>query len=262
VATFSSYLEIGGTHWYTMLQTSLQFAFFMAQWEEYHTHVLPHCAGQVGVTEVNYASALLAFIVSLIDREVIFQKSMEDTLSPFFGGLVSMLPTLVKDMELRHFILCGWFVSSAILMGLSVRRVLTHPRIAGGGAKARINAMSKLTSPFLLCAAAFIVPPAYIRTRYLSVSLGMVLSLLTKKMIVFSMAKMPFAIIQTDIFPFIMVTLWIRYDGNLTKEGADFVLGVLCFWYAYRLLRWVNVCINQICAKLGIYCFRLKKRDD
>ena len=263
VATFSSYLEIGGTHWYNMLQTSLQFAFFMAQWEEYHTHVLPHCAGQVGVTEVNYASALLAFIVSLIDREVIFQKSMEDTLSPFFGGLAStVLPTLVKDMELRHFILCAWFASSAILMGLSVRRVLTHPRIAGGGAKARINAMSKLTSPFLLCAAAFIVPPAYIRTRYLSVSLGMVLSLLTKKMIVFSMAKMPFAIIQTDIFPFILVTLWIRYDGNLTKEGADFVLGVLCFWYAFRLLRWVNVCINQICAKLGIYCFRLKKRDD
>ena len=243
----------------------------MAQWEEYHTHVLPHCAGKFcGVTEVNYASALSALMVSLIDREAFFQKSVEKTLAPLVGSSFSssLLPSIVKEMEVRHFILSGWIVMSLILMGLSVKRTLSHPRIAGEEMDAkeicynRINAMSKLTSPLLLCAAAFIVPPAYIRTRYLSVSLGLVLSLLTKKMIVFSMAKMPFAVIQTDIFPFILATIWIRYDGNLTKEGADFVLGVLCFWYAFRMLRWVNVSINQICAKLGIYCFRLKKRDD
>jgi hypothetical protein len=98
VATFSSYLEIGGTHWYNMLQTSLQFAFFMAQWEEYHTHVLPHNAGKwCGVTEVNYASALGAILVSFIDREAFFQKSMEQTLAPL--GLASVLPTLVRDMD-------------------------------------------------------------------------------------------------------------------------------------------------------------------
>jgi ethanolaminephosphotransferase len=154
------------------------------------------------------------------------------------------------------------------LMALSLKRNLSHPRIAGEDMDAseirfnRINAMSKLASPLLMCAAAFIVPPEYIRTRYLSISLGCALSLLTKKMIVFSMAKMPFAILQTDIFPFIFATIWIRYDTKLTKEGGDFILGVLCFWYAYRLLRWVNVSIEQICAKLGIYCFRLKKRDD
>eukprot|EP00985_Skeletonema_marinoi_P009705 scaffold4522_cov145-Skeletonema_marinoi.AAC.11 len=264
VATFSSYLEIGGTHWYNMLQTSLQFAFFMAQWEEYHTLVLPHNAGKwCGVTEVNYASALGAICVSLIDREAFFQKSMEDTLAPL--GLTG---GVVKDMELRHFLLCGWGGMSLILMGLSLKRTLCHPRIAGEDMDAseirfnRINALSKLASPFLLCVAAFIVPPEFIRTRYLSVVLGCALSLLTKKMIVFSMAKMPYAIIQTDIFPFIFAAIWIRYDTRLTKEGGDFVFGVLSIWYAYRLLRWVNVAINQICAKLGIYCFRLKKRDD
>jgi len=267
VATFSSYLEIGGTHWYNLLQTSLQFAFFMAQWEEYHTHVLPHNAGKwIGVTEVNYASALAAFVFSMIDRDAFFQRSMEKTFAPL--GLASLLPAPVKDMEVRHFALCGWGIMALVLMGLSVQRTLCHPRIAGEDMDAseirfnRINAMSKLASPFLLCAAAFIVPPSFIRTRYLSVSLGCALSLLTKKMIIFSMAKMPFAILQTDIFPFILATIWIRYDARLTKEGADFILGVLCFWYAYRLLRWVNVAINQICAKLGIYCFRLKKRDD
>ena len=267
VATFSSYLEIGGTHWYTLLQTSLQFCFFMAQWEEYNTHVLPTNSGKwCGVTEMNYFSALLAFVVSVIDREAFFHKSMEKTVAPF--GLTSVLPAFVKDVELRHFLLGGWGVMSLILISLSLKRVLFHPRVAGDDMDAseirfnRINAMSKLASPFLLCVAAFIVPPEFIRTRYLSVSLGCVLSLLTKKMIVFSMAKMPFAILQTDIFPFIIAAIWIRCDTRLTKEGGDFVLGVLSIWYAYRMLRWVNISINQICTKLGIYCFRLKKRDD
>jgi len=268
ISTFSSYLEIGGTHWYMMLQTSLQFAFFMAQWEEFHTHVLPHNSGKwLGVTEVNYASAVGAFAVSLIDRPAFWQKSMEKTVAPL--GLDSVLPTLVKDMELRHFSLSIWAILSLILMALSLKRVLFHPRICGDGDMDaseirynRINAVSKLASPFLLCVAAFIVPSELIRTRYLSVSFGLVTSLLTKKMIVFSMAKMPYSIIQTDIFPFIIATIWIRYDTRLTKMGGDFVLGTLSIWYAYRLLRWVNVSINQICAKLGIYCFRLKKRDD
>jgi len=240
----------------------------MAQWEEYHTHVLPHNSGKwLGVTEVNYASAVGAFVVTLIDREAFWQKSMEETVAPL--GLDSVLPTLVKDMELRHFSLSIWAALSLVLMALSLKRVLFHPRICGDGdmdaseiRSNRINAMSKLTSPFVLCAAAYIVPPETIRTRYLSVSLGLVISLLTKKMIVFSMAKMPYAILQTDIFPFILATIWIRYDTRLTMMGGDFVLGALSIWYAYRLLRWVNVSINQICAKLGIYCFRLKKRDD
>ena len=211
-------------------------------------------------------SALLAFGVSLIDREALFHASMEKTVAPL--GLTSVLPNFVKDVELRHFLLGGWGFMSLVLISLSLKRVLFHPRVAGDDMDAseirfnRINAMSKLASPFLLCVAAFLVPPEYIRTRYLSVSLGCVLSLLTKKMIVFSMAKMPFAILQTDIFPFIGAAIWIRYDARLTKEGADFVLGLLSIWYAYRMLRWVNISINQICTKLGIYCFRLKKRDD
>lgn len=240
----------------------------MAQWEEYHTHVLPHNSGKwLGVTEVNYASAVGAFAVSMIDRPAFWQKSMEKTVAPL--GLDSVLPALVKDMELRHFSLSLWGILSLIMMALSLKRVLFHPRICGDGDMDaseirynRINAMSKLASPFLLVVAAFIVPLELIRTRYLSVSFGLVISLLTKKMIVFSMAKMPYSIIQTDILPFIIATIWIRYDSRLTKMGGDFVLGSLSIWYAYRLLRWVNVSINQICAKLGIYCFRLKKRDD
>jgi len=79
-------------------------------------------------------------------------------------------------------------------------------------------------------------------------------------MIVFSMAKQTFGIIQLDALPFLLAAAWIALDDNISKASADFSLGVLCVWYVSRLLRWASVTINQICHKLDIYCFRLKKR--
>eukprot|EP00581_Thalassiosira_minuscula_P021999 CAMPEP_0184440784 /NCGR_PEP_ID=MMETSP0738-20130409/755751_1 /TAXON_ID=385413 /ORGANISM="Thalassiosira miniscula, Strain CCMP1093" /LENGTH=145 /DNA_ID=CAMNT_0026808697 /DNA_START=255 /DNA_END=692 /DNA_ORIENTATION=- len=77
------------------------------------------------------------------------------------------------------------------------------------------------------------------------------------------MAKMRFGVVQLDAVPFLVVAGYIRYSsekGDLTKERADWVLGALGLWYAFRLLRWANVTITQICEKLDIYCFRLKTR--
>lgn len=271
MATVASYLMIGGTYWFVLLQTSLQFAFFMAQWEEYHTHVLPHSTGKwCGVTEVNYSTAMIAIVNSFLDREAVYHRPMEQVLAPLepYYPLSQILPAAVKDLELRYFLMAAWGTLSVILMILSLKRVLFHPHVAGDSLfpeevrERRLNALSKLLTPFVLCLAAFAVPPDAVRTRYLSVTLGLALSLLTKKMIVFSMAKMAFAAVQCDAIPFLLAAMWIRFDDNLSKMGADFVLGVLCFWYAFRMLRWVNVTIDQICGKLGIYCFRLKKKKD
>lgn len=268
VSTVGTYLMIGGTHWIVVFQTTLQLAFFMAQWEEYHTHVLPHCAGKwCGVTEVNYAMGLYTIANSFMDRVAFYQRPMEVILAPIGGdSLMRLIPAIVRELELRYFLLTCWFAMSGILMILSLQRVMLHPNIAGDGSLSRpeiryrrINAVSKLASPAVLCAAALAVPPGAIRTRYLSVTLGLAFSLLTKKMIVFSMAKMAYAAAQWDAVPLSLASLWIRFDPRLTRTGADSLLGALCIWYACRLLRWVNVTIDQICQKLNIYCFRLKK---
>ena len=268
VSTVGSYLLIGGTTWIILLQTSIQFSFFMAQWEEYHTHVLPHCTGKwCGVTEVNYSLGIFAFINSYLDRVTFYQRPMEEVLMTLLGDstLMQQLPIGLREMELRYFLVSCWGVMLSVLMVLSITRVMFHPHIAsnsllpGEVRRRRLYAISKLASPFALCIAGVIVPPDAVRTRYLSVTLGLAFSLLTKKMIVFSMAKMAFAVVQWDAIPIILVALWIRFDSRRSKMGADFVLGVLCFWYAFRMLRWVNVSINQICKKLDIYCFRLKK---
>jgi ethanolaminephosphotransferase len=55
VAMFTSCGLSEECFWFFAMQGSLQFSFFMAQWEEYYTHVLPHAVGNfVGVTEVSY----------------------------------------------------------------------------------------------------------------------------------------------------------------------------------------------------------------
>jgi len=264
LATVSSYVVCGGTYWYILLQTTLQFAFFMAQWEEYFTHVLPHCAGKViGVTEVNYSLGLLALANSLIDREAFYSR----TLSAIAGdSLAGNLPICVRNLELRHFLMTGWGIMSVVLMILSIQRVIFHPRVAKPSfttvqrLKQQVNALSKLATPFALCVGGFLIPPTSVRTRYLSVTMGLAFSLITKKMIVYGMAKMAFAVVQWDAVPFLLAAVWIRCDDRLTREGADFVLGVLCFWYTWRMLRWINLTIDQICDRLDIHCFTIKKR--
>ena len=268
LSTMGSYLTFGGSYWYPMLQISLQFAFFMAQWEEYHTHVLPHCVGKwLGVTETNYSMAIITLINSQIDREAFYRRTMSQVLAPLGDAVLQHIPKIVIELEFRHFLMVLWALMSLVLMTLSLLRVMFHPNIVGDGnkssadiGKARLNAISRLSTPFALSVAALIVPPTAVRTRYLSVTLGLAFSILTKKMIVFSMAKMKFAAVQFDAVPILLAALWIRYDDRLTKEGADFVLGVLCFWYTFRMLRWVNVTINQICTKLDINCLSLGKR--
>jgi hypothetical protein len=270
------------------VQTSLQLAFFMAQWvsdecqysrllllpnyslflqEEYHTHVLPHCAGKwCGTTEVNYALGVMALVMSMIDRVAFFTTPLKVVTKPLGSSIVQQIPDALKEMELRHVGVCGWNLMSIILMLLSIRRVFIHARVAPPSASSaevfqnRVNAMSKLLTPFALCVAAFMVPPTAVRTRYLSVTLGLSFSILTKKMIVFSMAKMAFAAIQWDAIPLLLTTIWIRFDDNLTKMGADFVLGVLCFYYTWRMLHWVNITIDQICERLDINCFTIKRK--
>jgi ethanolaminephosphotransferase len=252
------------TRWMIAFQSCTQFAFYMAQWEEYHTHTLQSCTGKwVGVSEVNYSMGVFIILNGFIGgnyRVLFYSTPMKDVLGPIVSDF---LPIALSSLEVRYFILLGWFVMSAILMILSILRVMNHPNIVGSerdvGSR-RIMALSKLVSPMILLASSLLLPPTSVRTRYLSIALGIVFSLLTKKMIVFSMAKMAYAAIQYDVLPLLFISLWIRYDPRLTRKGADFVMGLLCLWYLHRLLRWVNVTINQICKRLNVYCFRLKPR--
>jgi len=60
-----------GVSWETMaLLFSVQFPFFLAQWQEYHTHTLTHSMGWIGVTEVQLVTMGFHFVAALFGPEI------------------------------------------------------------------------------------------------------------------------------------------------------------------------------------------------
>lgn len=260
ISTQGGYLIIGGTPWIVLMQGSTFFAFFMAQWEEYYTGELPHAMGNFGVTEVNYGLGLFAIINSFLDREEFWCTLMRDKLPKQLVERNGLVPDFILDMQLKHFSLCGWFVISTVLIVGCLHRVLTHENVPTIGS--RLSAISKLLSPALVVIAPFWLPRHVMEgeTRYVSICSGLLCSFLTKKMICFSMARQSFASIQIEAIPYWAVFLWIRYDQNITEQGATVLLSGVCLWYAYRLLSWARTAIDQICERLDINCLSIKEK--
>ena len=250
---------IGGTKYFSLLQGSLFFAFFMAQWEEYYTGELPHAMGNFGVTEMNYGLGLFAIFNSFIDRDAFWSTFMNDVIPDSVAKTIA-IPEQILDMELRHFGLIGWFSIEIFLIVGSLYRVLTNERVLKH--RTHFSAISKLLTPALIAFSPFLLPKEIIEneTRYISICTGLLFSFLTKKMICFSMAKMAYAAIQVDAIPYWAVFLWIRYDTNITGRGATVLLGALCVWYAVRMTNWARIAINQICTRLDIHCFTIKEK--
>lgn len=163
-------------------------------------------------------------------------------------------------MELRHVMLVGWCIMTIVLVSLSFGRFFHHVK----DTRVRLSGVSKLLSPLLLSLVPFYLPYHLVVNdmRYISVAIGLVFSLITKKMIVFSMAKAAFATIQLDVVPLVLLCVWLHFDDNVTDLGASALLSALTLWHTYRLLFWARTAIAQICARLDIYCFTIKKKTD
>jgi ethanolaminephosphotransferase len=264
VSSVAGYLMMGGSHWYLIMQASLQFAFFLAQWEEYYTEILPHAMGDFfGVTEVNYGIGMFAIVNSFLEREQFWLAKVQDVIIPASMIDNPNIPAFVANLEIRHFGLSIWFGSLMVLALGCFMRVFSHENVKKNNLQ--FTAISKLFTPILISVAPFVLLPTEIlfnETRYVSIATGLLFSLLTKKIIVFSMAKMSYATFQKEAFPLYAVFLWIRLDSNITEEGASMLLGSLSFWYVYRMLSWISTAIDQICNVLGIFCFSIRKRND
>lgn len=272
-AMAAAYLMNGGTYYFFMLMSPLQFAFFTAQWEEYYTHVLPHgCGKWFGVTEVNYGLALISVINSFLDRKTFWFQTLQSALPANIVTLLSQNSFLKQHflpLQYNEFGITVWLITMVVQCFLSFRRTLAHvPTFTG-----KLSAMSKLFSPFLLALTPFFVPYYLIQhhTRLVSIAMGLAFDLITKKMIVFSMAKMSFAMIQFEILPFLicvgLMLMNVSYPFIITSTEAELesayvkiMIGV-CVWNFYRLIRWCRLAILQITHRLDIYCFTIKQQQ-
>lgn len=239
LSAISAFTMMGGTWSLVLAQASLQFSFFMAQWEEYYTHVLPHATGNIGVTEVNYGLGLFSLCNAFVDREAIWKARVGEKL------------------QIIHVLLIGWCGMMSILIILSLIRVfqkVQNLRLFG-------SAIAKLISPFALAVAPFLLPHNVVQYhgRCVSLAVGFCFSILTIKMIVLSMAKAAYGSFQPDVVPLFAACLWLRVNGG-TSGGL--VLNMLSIFYGLRLLWWTSHAIHQICNKLDIYCFSIKRKKE
>jgi len=262
LSNIGAFAMFGGSYYYFMVQATIQFCFFMAQWEEYYTHILPHATGNIGVTEVNYAMGLISLLNGLFDREAVYKAPVNEILPE---AILNMVPEsythYTEEYEIRHFLAVMWTIFSFGLISLSFVRTFSYLKDPWMCAVAT----SKLLSPALLSLGFFWIQPVVIRdfSREISVAFGLAFSIITKKMIIYSMAKMSFAALQFDILPVLVLgVLWNQFDHNMTKPGVELLWRSLCVWYAYRLISFARGAINEICARLDINCFTIKQKNE
>lgn len=251
---------------YFGIQAILQFSFFVAQWEEYFTGILPHATGQIGVTEVNYGLALATLFNAFIDRSV------------YATPLVDLLPAVVFDerwnqvivqpvigcrldeLLLRHLMAMGWYTMMTMLICLSIGRVWGSL----SSVSQRLAALGKLITPLALAVAPLYLPPAIQASnqRLISLSVGLALGLITIKLIVFSMARQAYAVVQFDAAPALAAVVWTKYDTRLTDDGVALVWRLLVAFYVWRLWNWTTSAIQQICRRLEIQLFTIKTKTE
>jgi len=282
VAGVQAWLRAGDT---LRLQMILQLTFYLAQWEEFFTGNLPHSAGPIGVTEVNYALAALSLwhgtvwasattnperglyqvpvtddVQWLIQQGVVTQQSLNDKLSALTGQKVNDVMALLEGWQRRHVILFSWNISLSIICALLVLRVMLNLP----SWKHRFTALCQLATPVFLMVLAlvdefsssedFVQNQAHIRTtiRWKSLAIGLLYCHITIKVIVFSMSRQAMAVLQWDALPLLPAIAFTVYDPRLHAAGHVLIWQTLALYWGSRLWSWSSTATQQICDRLQI----------
>jgi ethanolaminephosphotransferase len=276
-----TWLELSGMHgavWYAGLQATLQFSFFVAQWEEFYTGILPHATGNLGVTEVNYGMAMASLLNAVLfkDRKAFYAQDAE-TVFPFLSSislrfkeaiLIPMFGT--STLQLRHLFCIGWFTMMSLLILLSIGRVMAHLVARSKGTnssnslKLQASALLKLVSPAAVALAPFFLPQdvMYNETRYISLAVGLAMCLITIKIIVFSMAKQAYGVFQGDAMAVLLTVVWISRDSRWKAPGIHLLWQLTTLYYVVRLAIWIRAALRQLCDRLEIELFRIKAKKE
>jgi hypothetical protein len=217
------------------------------------------------ISKVNYGVALLTLLNAFIDRENFWKQTLQDVL-PFRMELFRN-PDFVawmSTLQLKQVGIMLWVTMIGCLMLSSAYRVFHHVHTP----RERMIVLSKLSIPFLLACSPLLFPEDIRRqhVRILSETIALLFFLLTKKMIVFSMAQMSFATLQLHSVPYFLVLFWTRFyhHGSIMSDANSpllhIVLQIICLFHLYLWLLWCRRAVYQICDRLDINCFTIKHK--
>jgi ethanolaminephosphotransferase len=279
VAAVQGWLRAGDS---LVLQMIVQSTFYLAQWEEYFTGILPHGTGPIGVTEVNYGLALLSILFGTVWKEATtnpVQGPFDDAFAPYMqtilekgwlpakvldvlGGSQTLLDA-IADWQIKDAMLFAWFLLTVTLCSLSMMRVAVHLK----SWKNTLRAFLQLITPLVIVASALLdefptitdrnSPPIHQAIRWKSFAVGLLYCFMTIKVIVFSMSRQSIAIVQLDVLPLLLAVAVSLYDPRLTAEGHVLLWQCLSLWWGLQLWHWAATASRQICSTLGIRMFTI-----
>jgi phosphatidylglycerophosphate synthase len=216
-------------------------AFFLAQWEEFHTGVLQTAAGPVGVTETQYGLivSLAACALAGQEKHGAFVKAS----IAHIGG---------TSWQVNEMVMSVWCLFVAILIVLCFRRVIKACKEKGTIGLA----FQQLLPIIALNVLALAFQPA-IRSKYcrwVLLVVGLHFFYLTAQVIVFSMAHQPFPLLQKTTLPLLGLVAASYYVPDFFMPLAV----VYTAGFGSFVALWVYSAGDQIATKLQIKVFKLK----
>lgn len=221
--------------------TLTQTGFFCAQLVEYYYHWLPHAiGGMVGVSETNVLFAVFSVVMAFVDHS--------------FLSTTYVVPILGTQTFAD---LCMAFVMFCLL------GAVWGPLIVVPEAKDRVGIFSAVSLMFAInLATIFAWPDSVVAAngRMVSIAAWSVSCYITVQVIVFSMAKQEFSLVQYPVFIYCLAAAAARYFDMTTATTLLVALNALLIAV---LVEWAAAAIQQITRKLGIKCFSIpvNKKD-
>ncbi len=272
--------RLGDHPWLTLtILFNIFFAFFMGQWEEYHTGLMMTNNGYVGITEGQVVN--MAILLATAAWGAPFWDAV--LLEPGGGKRGPVVEMTMKVVCMAWGSLLTFWVS-----GCSVYRVLlsgrarTLPRDeVGSKVLGRREALRQLLPVFLsffLGGMWTVGHGQHVFTDHpvgVLVALGLTMAYLSTRMTVCHMAKQPFGFLELTlpVLPQLLVVLntyWqhlprvllvTQLEGKLPIPFSDVAVlwtyvGLIALVYVYYVL---GAC-EDICAYLGIHCLTIQPR--
>jgi len=245
--------ELGSSVWTVILLFAVQAPFFLAQWEEYHTHVMRTCTGYIGVTEGQLLSMLVILLGSILGSNF-----WATPVSKFLPSPLAWILNTLTITTLARIAVLGVSISNSWLVYHNLKSVSTLE------SNKRQNSFVLLVPLITLMVCGILYQGTTGFQQYPVIAfatIGFVFSHLTTQIIVKSLTHEDFPILQWSVvpLPFIVLNSYLPVKKSPVRE--DLLLFVYFLFVVLCLSRYIFGVIDQLTRALNIYCLKLGARD-
>jgi len=262
ILTVCQTVRLGPTIELLFFSGLLQFAFFCANWSEYHSGVLTTSVAYFGVTEGE-----LVICASLVIAGIFGPDAWDTSVADILGVVGLSFDTSGMNVFFAWLLTAGLKIivlrtMYVVVSSITIYFIITTLMVA----KDKFMAIAQFipVSLLLLTLHCWSYLPIFKKDpAVILLSSALIFSLITCKLIIGSLTKMTISIWQKEVFVFAMVGLAIKFLTPIVPiKNFDYWL-LLCLptYVIISVFIWANSVIFQISSYLGIYCFSLKKRE-